>query len=255
MCSMPVPSLPQVHPMRLGLWAINFGACADPELQVRAAVAAEESGFESIWTSEHVAMPIRDNPVPMPPETPFLDSIVSLANVAAHTSRLLGVSFKERGAITDEYLQAIRVLWTEEVPRFAGRFAAFDGIRFEPKPRQRPHPPIVIGGRSPRALRRAARFASGWYGFGLTVDGTAAIVGELRRLRVELGRGAEPLEISLTTFEPLTPELVERATEVGIDRLIVMPTVPGDRLEATVRALGARFASGPPGRQPSDQSE
>jgi probable F420-dependent oxidoreductase len=302
MCSMPVPSLPQVHPMRLGLWAINFGACADPELQVRAAVAAEESGFESIWTSEHVAMPIRDNPVPMPPETPFLDSIVSLANVAAHTSRLrlgtgilvmphhnpvllakalatldlvsggrliagfaggyveaefrvLGVAFKERGAITDEYLQAIRVLWTEEVPRFAGRFAAFDGIRFEPKPRQRPHPPIVIGGRSPRALRRAARFASGWYGFGLTVDGTAAIVGELRRLRVELGRGAEPLEISLTTFEPLTPELVERATEVGIDRLIVMPTVPGDRLEATVRALGARFASGPPGRQPSDQSE
>ena len=153
MCSMPVPSLPQVHPMRLGLWAINFGACADPELQVRAAVAAEESGFESIWTSEHVAMPIRDNPVPMPPETPFLDSIVSLANVAAHTSRLrlgtgilvmphhnpvllakalatldlvsggrliagfaggyveaefraLGVAFKERGAITDEYLQA-----------------------------------------------------------------------------------------------------------------------------------------------------
>src|SRR6266849_4726757 len=234
--------------MRLGLWAINFGACADPELQVRAAVAAEGAGFESIWTSEHVAMPIRDNPVPMPPETPFLDSIVSLANMAAHTSRLrlgtgilvmphhnpvllakalatldlvsggrliagfaggyveaefraLGVSFKERGAITDEYLQAIRVLWTEEVPRFAGRFAAFDGIRFE------------------------------------------------------LGRGAEPLEISLTTFEPLTPELVERATEVGIDRLIVMPTVPGDRLEATVRALGARFASGPPGRQPSDQSE
>src|SRR6267378_2386507 len=166
--------------MRLGLWAINFGACADPELQVRAAVAAEGSGFESIWTSEHVAMPIRDNPVPMPPETPFLDSMVSLANVAAHTSRLrlgtgilvmphhnpvllakalatldlvsggrliagfaggyveaefraLGVSFKERGAITDEYLQAIRVLWTEEVPRFAGRFAAFDGIRFEPK--------------------------------------------------------------------------------------------------------------------------
>ena len=67
MCSMPVPSLLQVHPMRLGLWAINFGACADPDLQVRAAVAAEESGFESIWASEHVAMPIRDNPVDREP--------------------------------------------------------------------------------------------------------------------------------------------------------------------------------------------
>src|SRR6266581_341184 len=207
MCSMPVPSLPQVHPMRLGLWAINFGACADPELQVRAAVAAEESGFESIWTSEHVAMPIRDNPVPMPPETPFLDSIVSLANVAAHTSRLrlgtgilvmphhnpvllaraLGVAFKERGAITDEYRQAIRVLWTGEVPRFAGRFAAFDGIRFEPKPRQRPHPPIVIGGHAAPALRRAARFGDGWYGFGLTVETAAPMVQELRRLRATTG--------------------------------------------------------------------
>src|SRR2546426_11559644 len=288
--------------MRFGLFGINFGPCADPALAIRIAVAAEEAGFESVWTGEHVARPIRDNPVPTPPETPFLDSLIALANVAAHTRRLrlgtgiivlphhnpvllakalttldlvsggrliagfaggyveaefraLGVSFKERGAITDEYLQAIRVLWTEEVPRFAGRFAAFDGIRFEPKPRQRPHPPIVIGGRSPRALRRAARFASGWYGFGLTVDGTAAIVGELRRLRVELGRGAEPLEISLTTFTPLTPELGERATEVGIDRPIVMPTGPGGRLAATGRALGARFASGPAGGQPSDQSE
>src|SRR5207245_1549968 len=128
--SMPVPSLPQVHPMRLGLWAVHFGACADPELQVRAAGAAGASGFEAVGAE----------------------------------FRALGVAVKERGAITDEYLQAIRVLWTEEVPRFAGRFAAFDGIRFEPKPRQRPHPPIAIGGRSPRALRRAARFASGWYG-------------------------------------------------------------------------------------------
>src|SRR5438309_8777481 len=287
--------------MRFGLFGVNFGPCADPALAIRVAVAAEEAGFESVWTGEHVAMPIRDNPVPTPAETPLLDSLVALANVAAHTSRLrlgtgilvmphhnpvllakalatldlvsggrliagfaggyveaefraLGVVFKERGAITDEYLQAIRVLWTEEVPRFAGRFAAFDGIRFEPKPRQRPHPPIVIGGRSPRALRRAARFASGWYGFGLTVDGTAAIVGELRRLRVELGRGAEPLEISLTTFEPLTAELVERAAQVGIDRPVVMPTGPGDRFEATGRAPRARFATRPPGGPPSDQS-
>src|SRR5205823_9581546 len=91
--------------------------------------------------------------------------------------RALGVAFKERGAITDEYLQAIRVLWTEEVPRFAGRFAAFDGIRFEPKPRQRPHPPIVIGGRGPRAPPRAPRFASGGDGLGPPGHRPAAVVG------------------------------------------------------------------------------
>ena len=71
--------------MRLGLFGINFGPCADPVIQACIAVAAEESGFESIWTGEHVAMPVRDSPVPIPPETPFLDSIATLTNVAAGT--------------------------------------------------------------------------------------------------------------------------------------------------------------------------
>ena len=63
--------------MRFGLFGINFGACADPDVQRRVALAAEEVGFESIWTGEHVAMPIVDSPVPAPAETPFLDSIVA----------------------------------------------------------------------------------------------------------------------------------------------------------------------------------
>jgi alkanesulfonate monooxygenase SsuD/methylene tetrahydromethanopterin reductase-like flavin-dependent oxidoreductase (luciferase family) len=149
------------------------------------------------------------------------------------------VSFPDRGRITDEYLDAIRILWTAEEPRFAGRFAAFDGIRFEPKPRQRPHPPIVVGGRSGPALRRAARVGDGWYGFALTVAQTAPIVAELRRLRARTGR--PPLEISLTTFEPLTPELVGRAAETGIDRLIVMPMVGPAALEAFVRQIGSEL--------------
>jgi probable F420-dependent oxidoreductase len=233
-------------------------------------------------------MPMRDNPVPAPPETPFLDSVVSLARVAALTTsirlgtgilvlphhnpvllakalasldivsggrliagfgggyveqefRALGVDFRKRGAITDDSLGALRALWTETEPVYAGRFARFEGIRFEPKPVQRPHPPIVIGGQAPAALRRAARHGDGWYGFALTVGQTAPIVAELRRLRAEAGRGDHPLEISLTTFEPLDETLVARATEAGVDRLIVYPLVAGDALEATVREIGARF--------------
>src|SRR3989442_15875614 len=74
--------------MRFGLFGLNFGPCADPELAIRVAVAAEEAGFDSVWTGEHVAMPVRDNPVPTPAETPILDSLIALANVAAHTRPL-----------------------------------------------------------------------------------------------------------------------------------------------------------------------
>jgi probable F420-dependent oxidoreductase len=233
-------------------------------------------------------MPTRDNPVPAPPETPFLDSIVSLTHVAAVTERLrlgtgilvlphpnpvvlakalaslgvvsggrliagfaggyveaefraLGVDFHRRGAITDDSLAAIHALWTEAEPRYAGRFARFGDIRFEPKPVQRPHPPIVIGGQAPAALARAARVGDGWYGFALTVEQCAPIIAELRRLRAATPRAAQPLEISLTTFEPLTDDLVGRAAAAGIDRLIVYPLVAGDVLERTVQDLGARF--------------
>jgi probable F420-dependent oxidoreductase len=272
--------------MRFGLFGINFGSCAGPELQRRIALAAEEVGFESIWTGEHVVMPVRDNPVPIAPETPFLDSIVALTRVATLTSRIrlgtgililplhnpvmvakalasldvvsggrliagfaagytpaefgaVGVRFDRRGVLTDEYLQAIRELWTAAEPSFSGRFVGFDGVRFEPKPVQRPHPPIVIGGHAAPALARAARLADGWYGFGITVADAAAHVRELRRLRHELGGGRPPLEISLTTFEPMTPALVAAAEAAGIDRLIVYPMVTADRLEDTVRGLGA----------------
>jgi probable F420-dependent oxidoreductase len=275
--------------MRLGLFAINFGSCADPELQRRVAVAAEESGFESLWTGEHVAMPVRDNPVPIAPETPFLDSLVALTHVAASTRRIrlgtgilvlphhnplllakalatldlvsggrliagfaggyverefaaIGVPFRHRGAITDEYLEAIVRLWTEPLPRFSGRFASFADIRFEPKPRQHPHPPIVIGGHGAPALARAARIADGWYGFGLTVEGAAPLVAELSRRRAAAGRTGR-FEVSLTTFEPLTEALVARAAAAGIDRLIVFPMVPSERLEATVREIGGRFGA------------
>ena len=274
--------------MRVGLFGINVGACADPDVQRRVVVAAEETGFESVWTGEHVAMPIRDNPVPAPPETPFLDSIVALTRIAALTERIrlgtgilvlphhnpvvlakalasldvlskgrliagfaggyveaefraLGVDFHRRGAITDDSLAAIRTLWTEPEPRYAGRFARFDGIRFEPKPVTKPHPPIVIGGQAPAALARAAQQADGWYGFGSTVERCAEFVRELRRLRAATPRAAQPLEISLTTFEPLTTELIGHAEAAGVDRLIVYPLVQAAELEHTVREIGARF--------------
>ncbi len=77
---------------------------------------------------------------------------------------LLDAPYHERGAQTDEYLRAIKALWTEEEPSFEGRYHTFSHLRMEPKPVQKPHPPIWIGGHSRNAFRRAGTLGDGWYG-------------------------------------------------------------------------------------------
>lgn len=83
----------------------------------------------------------------------------------AREFELLAVPFHERGRIADEYLAAILELWTSDAPSFDGNFVSFHDVAFEPKPVQKPHLPVWIGGDSDAALRRAARFASGWFCF------------------------------------------------------------------------------------------
>ena len=78
---------------------------------------------------------------------------------------LLDVPFHERGRIADEYLAAIIELWTRDQPEFDGKYVSFRDIAFAPKPLQQPHLPIWIGGDADAALRRAARFATGWWPF------------------------------------------------------------------------------------------
>ena len=110
--------------------------------------------------------------------------------------------FAERGAVTDEYLNACRELWTKDDPRFEGRYVKFANILFEPKPVQKPHPPIWVGGESGPALRRTARLGDGWYPIGTnpqhrldSMKRFQAGVERLRRLTREAGR--EPSKIAL----------------------------------------------------------
>jgi probable F420-dependent oxidoreductase len=74
--------------------------------------------------------------------------------------------FAERGKVTDEYLRAFKSLWTEDDPRFDGRYVQFENVSFMPKPLQKPHPPIWVGGESPAALRRTAALGDAWYPIG-----------------------------------------------------------------------------------------
>ncbi len=99
---------------------------------------------------------------------------------AAEEFEALGVRFDQRGRMADEYLAAMSALWTEDAPSYDGRYVRFADIRFEPKPFQKPHPPLWIGGNSPASLRRAARW-QGWFPWQVTAAELPARLAELRR--------------------------------------------------------------------------
>ncbi|MCI0455311.1 MAG: TIGR03619 family F420-dependent LLM class oxidoreductase [Candidatus Dadabacteria bacterium] len=82
----------------------------------------------------------------------------------------LGASYEKRGSITDEYIKVLKELWTKEKPRLAGRYIKFSDINFLPKPVQKPHPLILVGGNSRIAIRRAVNLGNGWHAVGLTPD-------------------------------------------------------------------------------------
>ena len=82
----------------------------------------------------------------------------------------LGARFEERGDVSDEYLRVIREIWTHDRTSFSGRYFNFDGIYTSPRPVQQPGPPIWIGGRSKRAMRRAVELGDGWHPIGLSAE-------------------------------------------------------------------------------------
>jgi probable F420-dependent oxidoreductase len=134
--------------------------------------------------------------------------------------RVAGQDFKTRGARTDEIIDILKKVWTESEPEFHGRYYDFAPIKFEPKPYARPHPPIVVGGETEAALRRAACRGDGWYGVSHGPEEMREFRDRLLALRREYGRDHEPFEISVNSRE-LDPATVARYAEAGVDRLVV----------------------------------
>ena len=120
--------------------------------------------------------------------------------------------FAERGAVTDEYLRAYKELWTSPNPEFDGRYVRFSGLRFLPKPAQRPHPPIWVGGQSRPAIRRAATLGDGWHPVGaipaatLEPEELAGDLATLYRFAEQAGRDPATLAVSLKAplYDPAT---------------------------------------------------
>lgn len=141
--------------------------------------------------------------------------------------------FDDRVERFEECLGVLKTLWEDDVPEFHGKFFDFGPAKFEPKPVQKPHPPILIGGESLAAYRRAARLADGFYGLGghgRTPELAAQRVRSLRRWLTEYGREDVPFEITVSCGKP-TPSEVQQFAEVGVSRLMVSPWTGGDEME------------------------
>ncbi|MGQ4810657.1 FMNH(2)-dependent dimethylsulfone monooxygenase [Candidatus Entotheonellaceae bacterium PAL068K] len=108
----------------------------------------------------------------------------------------LRVPYAERGPMSDEFLQIFRILWTEEYPEFKGTYYQFNGIQFQPKPRQQPLP-VWIGGHSKRAIRRTVAYGQAWHPTRQTSDYVAAHLPYLRQEAERAGRDPDSIIVSL----------------------------------------------------------
>jgi probable F420-dependent oxidoreductase len=136
--------------------------------------------------------------------------------------RALGIPFADRGARTDDYLAAMQTIWTQPKPAYHGRFVAFEHIQAHP---QR-NIPVVVGGNSPSAYRRAIEQGTGWYGWSLNLDETRHALADITEAlkRYDRPQALGKLEISVTPpSRVITLEDAQRYADLGVDRLILLP--------------------------------
>lgn len=262
--------------MKIGLIPVNV-AVPHVEAMVGLATLAERLGFESVWTFEHVIVPVDyhskypyspTGKMGVTPETNFVDPLIALATVAAHTStlrlgtgvnilsqanplylakqaasldfvskgrfmlgvgigwleeefRAIGVPFERRGARFDDYVQAMREIWSGEVVEHQSDFIDWSGFKSHPRPIQDPFP-IVIGGSKGKAFERTARYGNGWFAPTASPQQLAPLLAELDRACADAGRNRDEIEVSAMWF-PNPEDLgdVKRYADLGVARLIV----------------------------------
>ena len=287
--------------MEYGVSGFNVGGLSTPESMERVVVCAEQLGYESVWSGEHVVTSVPD-PTSRLSGLRSLDTIASLTFAAAKTERIkigsgilllpqrdpvvlakelaavdvlskgrllfglgvgyvagefeaLGIPYEERGARASEYIEVLRALWTEEWPEFDGQFTKFSGIQSLPMPIQKPHPPIIIGGRAKPALRRAVAQGDGWFGiWGL--EETRKQLEELEEIAKTTERPESLGRLEITVGYPGEPgapdgfidaDTAKRFEDLGVDRLIF------NRDSETAWTERRSVANAPPSQEIEDQ--
>lgn len=221
--------------MKIGIWIPSVRQLARPDVIRRSIVLAEELGYDSVWTIDHVITPRADiaqfgilyDPLIVMALAagltervqigvsvlvlPYRHGVLTAKMVAslddlsggrvilgvgsgwnATESAILGLPFEERGAMTDEWIRVMRELWTNPEPSFSGKFTQFSDVVFNPKPAQKPYPPIWVGGNSRAALRRTVEFGDAWHPINRTPEQLREGWAEIERLCERFGRATPP---------------------------------------------------------------
>jgi len=277
--------------MKFGIMFANVGPFGTPDLLAEFATKAEEAGIESLWTVEHVVVPVGyqsrypyspTGRMPGEESWPIPDPILPLAFAAAVTKRIrlgtgvvilpqrhpfyvakelatldvlssgraifgigvgwleeefraLGIPFADRAARTHESVRAIRSLWKEQPEPFEGEFFRWGPVQSNPKPVQKPGVPIVVGGHTEIAAKRAARYGDGFFPAGNDPVHLTRLFDVLRSECRRIGRN--PGEIEISAGAGLVDlDQARRLKDIGVQRIGVAPM--GFDREAFAKGLG-----------------
>ncbi len=151
-------------------------------------------------------------------------------------SRIMGVKFRHRWETTVECIRAMKEMWTKEEASFAGEYVRFPALRSNPKPVQKPHPPVHIGAGGERALRNTVAVGDGWAPIGLTPEQLRGELDKLRRMCDAAGRDFSRLEITIYNPQGAEPRrAIEEYRAAGAHRLVLMnATLARDRYASEI---------------------
>jgi alkanesulfonate monooxygenase SsuD/methylene tetrahydromethanopterin reductase-like flavin-dependent oxidoreductase (luciferase family) len=139
-----------------------------------------------------------------------------------------GARYETRFKLLRERVLAMKALWTQEEAEFHGDFVSFDPVWLYPKPKQKPHPPVLLGGETDHTLKRVVEFCDGWFPRARGGFDPKAAVERLKRAAGEAGR--DPASLTITVFgAPADPAALASYRDAGIDRaLLHVPDLPRD---------------------------
>jgi probable F420-dependent oxidoreductase len=261
--------------MKIGLIPVNIGVESVSQL-VGVAQLAEQSGYESVWTFEHVIVPMdyqskypydQSGKMGAAPETPFVDPLIALSAIAAATKTIrlgtgvnilsevkplymakqaasldfvsdgrfmlgvgigwlkeefeaLGVPFEKRGARFDDYVVAMRKIWSGEEVEHKSEFINWQGFKSYPTPIQDPFP-VIMGGAAGKIYERIAKYGDGWFAPIADPKALSAALDDLRKACDENNRDFSSIEITTMWNGKGGKEALEALTKVGVSRVVV----------------------------------